>query len=242
MRPLVLLLPVALALTGCSGSSESAVPSRNGSSASATAEPTAPPTTAVPTASPSASPSASPTATAARPAADGDVDGDGRRDAVTTTATVLTVTLSGTGRKVTAPIQADDPRPAPLRGSHDVDRDGRAEVFVQTAQGASTSFVTPYRFDGTRLVALQLAGEPVRLGIGGSVNYGNGFACTPDGLIDVKESESTDGETYTIQDKVYRVAGARLALVRSGTSTAKQGSAAMMASYTADCGSVGEGQ
>jgi hypothetical protein len=241
MRPLVLLLPVALALTGCSGSSGSAVPPLSGSSAAATAEPTAQPTTG-PTVSPSASPSVSPTAPAARPAADGDVDGDGRRDALTTTATVLTVTLSGTGRKVTAPIQADDPRPAPLRGSHDVDRDGRAEVFVQTAQGASTSFVTPYRFDGTRLVALQLAGEPVRLGIGGSVNYGNGFACTPDGLIAVKESESTDGQTYTIRDKTYRVAGARLALVRSGTSTAKQGSAAMMASYTADCGSVGEEQ
>jgi hypothetical protein len=244
MRPFVLALPVAVLLAGCSGSSGSAAPSPSPSSAAPTLEPTAEATTPAPDPTGTATPTAggSPTRTSTRPAADGDVDGDGRKDAVSTTATVITVTLSGSGRKLTAPIHADDPRPAQVRGSHDVDRDGRAEVFVQTAQGASAFFVTPYRYDGTKLVELQVDGEPARFGIGGAVTYGNGFVCLPDGHVDVKESESTDGETYTITDRLYRVAGARLVLVRTATSKARQGSAPMMASYSADCGSVGEGR
>lgn len=245
MRPLVLLLPLALAVTGCSTSSKPGPPSPT-PTATASAAPTptptpsAAPSTAGPTAGPTATPTPSPSATV-RAAADGDVDGDGKADAVATTATLVTVTLSGSGRKVTAAVHSDDPRPPAYAGSHDVDRDGRAEVFLRTAQGASTSFVTPYRFDGTRLVELQLSGDPARLGIGGAVTHGDGFACLASGLVDVKAADSSDGKSYTVTDRFYRLSATALVLVRTSTSHAQVGSAALAASYTADCGSVSAG-
>jgi predicted small lipoprotein YifL len=246
MRPLLLVLSVALALTGCSGSSTPAAlpPTATATpSETATAAPTpsAVPTTPAPIAGGTAR--ATPTATGGtvRPAADGDVDGDGKTDAVSTTATVVTVTLSGSGRRLTAAVHSDDPRPPAYAGSHDVDRDGRAEVFLRTAQGASTSFVTPYRFDGTRLVELLLDGDPARLGIGGAVTHGDGFACLAGGLLDVKAADSSDGKSYTVTDRFYRVGGAALLLVRSAISHSQVGTPALEASYTADCGSVTAG-
>ncbi|MCW2598718.1 MAG: hypothetical protein JWM02_547 [Frankiales bacterium] len=236
MRFLVLALPVALLLTACSGSSRTAL--SQPTSASPSVDTTAPAPT--PTSTATAGPT--PTTTRVKPAIAGDVDGDGNPDTVRTTATLLTVVLSGTGRTVTAPIHAEAPRNAPVVGSNDVDRDGFAEVFLQTAQGASTSFVTPYRFDGTTLRELQLDGGPLRLGIGGSVTHGDGFRCTPAGMLEVRSAESTDGKAFTIQIKTYRLAANTLRLVKSSTLTAKQGDLAVQQSYSVDCGSVGEGQ
>jgi hypothetical protein len=203
-------------------------------------------TTAAPTpsssASPTARPSASPTPSRIKPAIAGDVDGDGQPDTVRTTATLLTVVLSSTGKSVTAPIHADSPRKAPVLGSTDVDRDGFAEVFVQTGQGASTSFATPYRFDGTTLRELQVGGGPVQLGIGGGVTHGDGFQCTSAGQLVVRTAESPDGKAYTVHTKVYRLTAQQLVLVRSSTTKAKQGDPIVQQSYSVDCGSVGEGQ
>ena len=238
------LAALVLLLTGCSGSTPSA------QDPTPTLTPTASPTSPAPvattpapvvttTAPTSAAPS--PVATRVKPARDGDVDGDGKADVVTTTATLLTVRLSGSGRSVTAPVNADAPRSAPVLGSTDVDRDGYAEVFLETAQGASTQFATPYRFDGKTLRELQFDGGPLRLGIGGSVTHGDGFRCTPAGLLEIRSAESADGLDFTLRVDTYRLVGAELEVVTTRTATGKQGDPEVEASYTVDCGAVGEG-
>ena len=243
MRPLVLTLSVAVLLTGCSG------PAPTADHGPATPLPTVDVTTGAPALSPAATSTASSTpsatltaATRRKPALDGDVDGDGKKDSIRSTATVLTVELSGSGRTVTAAIHAEAPRSAPVLGSTDVDRDGYAEVFVETAQGASTTFVTPYRFDGTTLRELQLDGGPVRLGIGGSITHGDGFRCTSAGLLEIRSADSPDGKAFTVHADLYRLGDTRLVLVRSSTTRAKQGDPAVEQSYNVSCGSVGGGQ
>lgn len=236
MRPLLLTLPLCLLLTACSGSSKPA--------GEPTEAPTVVPTTVAPTTTANPTPSATVTTappTRSKPAVDGDVDGDGKPDSIRTSATVVTVELSSTGKTVTAPIHAEAPRKAPVLGSKDLDRDGFAEVFLETAQGASTSFATPYRFDGTALRELQLDGGPVRLGIGGSITHGDGFRCTPAGQLEVRSAESTDGVSFTVHVDLYRLTATQLVLVKSSTSKAKQGDPAVEDSYNVDCGSVGEG-
>ncbi len=240
MRPpvLVLVLPLTLLLTACSGGDQkvASTESPSPSVAPTTAAPT--PTAVVSTPSPTASPTPAPK----KAAIDGDVDGDGKPDAVKTTAERITVTLSTTGKQVTAPVHADSPAAPKVLGSKDVDRDGFAEVFVQTVQGASTSFATPYRFDGKVLRELQLDGQPALLGFGGSVQHGDGFRCTDQGLVEVRKAESSTGTSYTVSLAVYRMTATSLVLVRSSSGTAPQGSPEVEAAYTIDCGSVGEGE
>lgn len=239
MRPLVIAVPVALLLAACSGTAKTPDAALSGDPL-----PTVIATTPVPTpASTTSTPTASPTPTPGRkvPAVAGDVDGDGKPDAVRTTATVLTVELSGTATTVKAPIHADAPRSAPVLGSKDVDRDGFAEIFIETAQGASTSFATPYRFDGKALRELQLDGGPARLGIGGTVTHGDGFTCTPTGLLEVRSADSSDGQSFTVHSSIYRLGPTELILVSTSTRKAKQGDRAVEDSYNVNCGSVGEG-
>src|SRR4051794_12365962 len=236
MRAAPLLVVPLLLAAGCSGGSSTAAPTPTASFVLPTPDPSTPAPTATPTPTPSATPSATPSTAPTRvgPAAAGDVDGDGKPDAITATATVLRVTLSSTGKVVTAPVHADDPRPAQLLGTADVDRDGRAEVFVQTAEGASTQFATPYRFDGTALRELQLGGAPARLGIGGSVTHGDGFRCLPPGQRGVRQAESSDGSSFVAQARRYALVGDQLVLRGSSSARAKQGDAAVQSAYTAD--------
>jgi len=236
MRRLIPVVPVLLlALAACSGGKDEAEPTP---SFSLPPIETASPTPS-PTASPTPSPTPSPTAVARRiPARDGDVDGDGKRDFVRTTAERITVELSG-GGTVSAPIHAESPRSAPVLGYGDIDRDGRSEIFVETAEGASTQFVTPYRYDGKALHELQLDEGPARLGIGGSVTHGEGFRC-PSGRLEVLSSDSQDGATYTVHASTYRLTTTQLVLVTTRTQQAKQGDPLVEASYRPDCGSVGD--
>lgn len=238
--PLLLLLPVLL-LSGACSSDDDDAPTPT-PSPTLSASPTAS-ATPVPTASPSPTPSATPSATptAPAPARDKDVDGDGRADAIRTTDGLLSVTLTSTGKTVTAPVSADAPGAAEVLGTADVDRDGRAEVFVKTAQGASTSFATPYRFDGTALHVVHRDGEPVQLGIGGSVTHGDGFRCTSTGLLEVSAAETEDGTSYTVTIDTYRLRGDELVSVRTATTQAKQGDVVVERAYTASCGSVTAG-
>ena len=240
MRLLVTAAPVALLLAACSGTAKTPDAAPSGDPLPTIVATTPAPT---PTASATPTPTASPTPTPGHrvPAVDGDVDGDGKPDSVRTTATVLTVELSGSGTTVKAPIHADAPRSAPVLGSKDVDRDGFAEIFIETAQGASTSFATPYRFDGKVLRELQLDAGPVRLGIGGTVTHGDGFTCTPTGLLEVRSADSSDGQSFTVHSTLYRLGPTELILVSTSTSKAKQGDRAVEDSYNVNCGSVGEG-
>ena len=235
-RLLVPLAVLALTLTACSGGNKDAEPKATFSPPTVETETPTPTPSATP--SPTASPTPSPTQVSRTiPARDGDVDGDGKKDSVRATAELLTVELTS-GGTVTAPVHADSPRSAPVLGYADVDRDGRSEVFLETAEGASTQFVTPYRYDGKGLSELQLDDGPVRLGIGGSVTHGDGFRCTG-GQLQVISSDSQDGTAYTVHIDTYKVVKAALVLVSSKTQQAKDGDAIVEASYQPDCGSVG---
>jgi hypothetical protein len=233
-RSLTLVLLPVLLLAGCSGGGDKATPTPSFSLPPI--ETTSPAPSPTPSATPSPTASATP-ATRRVPALNGDVDGDGTKDSVRATAELLTVELSG-GGTVTAPVHAESPRSPAVLGYADVDRDGRSEVFLETAEGASTQFATPYRYDGKALHELQLDDGPARLGIGGSVTHGDGFRCAS-GRLQVLTSDSQDGSTYTVHTSTYKIVKAALVLVSSKSQQAKQGDAIVEASYQPDCGSVG---
>jgi hypothetical protein len=235
-RVLVPLVLLALTTAGCSGDTKDAEPRATFSPPTVETETPTPTPTPTPSATPSPTPSATPAARRI-PALNGDVDGDGTKDSVRATAELLTVELSG-GGTLTAPVHADSPRSAPVLGYADIDRDGYSEVFLETAEGASTLFVTPYRYDGKALSELTLDEGPARLGIGGSVTHGDGFRCTG-GTLQVLSSDSQDGSTYTVHTSTYKIVKAALVLVSSKSQQAKQGDAIVEASYQPDCGSVG---
>lgn len=235
MRRSLVPLLVVVTLAGCSGGGHKAAPSPSFSLPPIeTPSPTPSPT---PSATPSPTPSATPTSRHV-PALNGDVDGDGVKDAVRATAELLTVDLSS-GGTVTAPVHAESPRSPAILGYADVDLDGRSEVFLETAEGASTQFATPYRFDGKALHEMQLDQGPARLGIGGSVTHGDGFRCVS-GRLQVLSSDSQDGTTYTVHVDTYRLGATDLVLLSSTTKQAKQGDPLVEASYQPDCGSVGD--
>jgi hypothetical protein len=228
------LLIALLLLSGCSGSSATPTAVTTHATAPATPSPSSSPEAA---ASPSAAP---PSPTPVPLAAPGDVDGDGQADTVTVTATSVTVRLSG-GGTVSAPIvEPDVPKPV-VSGLQDLDRDGHAEIWVETARGASTSFVQVYRYDGTKLSELTFAGGHIRFGIGGSVTHGDGFACTDTGRLIVSTAESDDGTSYRVRTRTFRVSGATLVLVTDRNATApSMDDPRVRAAYQVDCGPVGE--
>jgi hypothetical protein len=230
------VLACLLLMTACSGGSAKTA----ATSAPLPTLPSSTPTTAAPTPT-QTSASPSPSATSKGPAKDGDVDGDGKVDSVRTSSTLVTVDLSGSDTTITAPAHTEGPGDAGLLGSKDVDRDGFAELFLETAQGASTTFATPYRYDGKVLRELQLDGGPARLGIGGSVTHGDGFRCLPSGLLEVRGADSQDGELFTVHVDTYRLGTDQLVLLSSKTSKARQGDQAVEQSYVVSCGAVGDG-
>jgi hypothetical protein len=231
-----LVLPPLLLAVACGGSA----PKSTATTASPAPSPT--PATESPAAVPSSAappPSAAPTRVP-KVAAPDDVDGDGVKDTVTVTASTLTVALSGGGR-ATAPI-VDAQVPPKISGLTDLDGDGRAEVFVETARGASTTFVQAYRYDGKTLRELTSDGAPIRFGIGGSVTHGDGFSCTGDGRLAVRSAESEDGSTYRVRTRVFRISGGTLVLQSDATVTApSMNDDRVRQAYQVDCGSVGAG-
>jgi len=189
-------------------------------------------------------PTAAPASPATRPvpAAQGDVDGDGEPDEITYEGDVAVVTLSG-GGVLRASTEADIAPEQPVTaGVEDLDRDGRAEVFVQVGQGASTGFLLALRYDGVRLAALRVDGKPLLLAFGGSATHGDGFGCTGAGTLLVRSASSEDGTAYALTTTTYRVSGG--ALVETGRTTGTGTSVAdpeVAAAYVVDCRSVGEG-
>ena len=184
-------------------------------------------------------PSASPRAI---PAAQGDVDGDGEPDEITYEGGTAVVVLSGGGTvraSTDADIEADDPVTS---GVEDLDRDGRAEVFVQVGRGASTGFLLVLRYDGTRLAPLTMNSRPRLLAFGGSATHGDGFSCTDTGRLIVRSAASDDGQAYALSTVTYRVRGSVLAETARTTTTANgMDDPAVAAAYVVDCRSVGEG-
>lgn len=248
-----LVLPL-LVLPACGGAEDlpdlpdlSAATSGPSPSPSAAPEPSPTAEAPQPSARPSrpalpSSPSAVPSGRPTGPAAAGDVDGDGQPDEVTYDGDEAVVALSGGGRlraSTAADIAADGPVTA---GVEDLDRDGRAEVFVQVGQGSSTAFLVVLRFDGRTLAPLTVDGRPRLVAFGGSVTHGDGFSCTETGALVVRSATSEDGEAYALETVTYRVEGH--ALVETGRTSgtaAGQDDPAVAAAYVVDCRSVGEG-
>ena len=264
-RPLLLVLPLlVLTLAGCGQDEDSRLPTGAEGSLPAAPEPsprTSRPSTPespeppggppAPPVSPAAPARSAPSTTApsatgpgepGEPAAQGDVDGDGEPDEITYEAGEAVVALSGGGvlrAGVEADIAPEDPVTA---GVEDLDRDGRAEVFVKVGQGASTGFLLVLRYDGTRLATLQRQGAPLLLAYGGSATHGDGFSCTDAGTLLVRTASSDDGKAYVLQTVTYRVRGD--AVVETGRTSATgtgMEDPAVAAAYVVDCRSVGEG-
>ncbi len=200
----------------------------------------------VPTVAPAPTPSPTPTRAAVpspppgpvEPAAQGDVDGDGTVDEVRV-GEQLAVVLSGTGKTVRSAFDTDTTPAA--SGSEDVDRDGRAEVFLRTGQGSSTTFLTPFRWDGRTLAPLTLDGEQAELGIGGSATHGEGFSCTEQGTLVVRSASSDDGTSFTVTTTTYRIGGHRLVQSKRTTAQAEgMDDPRVGEAYLVDCRSVGE--
>lgn len=256
-RPLLIALSLlALPLAGCGQDEDSRLPAGAVVSLPAAPEPSPeasrpstpeppespePPTAPARTA-PSATGPAVTAPAATGPAAQGDVDGDGEPDEITYEGSEAVVALSDGGvlrAGVEADIVLEDPVTA---GVEDLDRDGRAEVFVKVGQGASTGFLLVLRHDGTRLAALQRDGAPLLLAYGGSATHGDGFSCTDAGTLLVRSASSDDGEAYALQTVTYRVRGD--AVVETGRTSATgtgMDDPAVARAYVVDCRSVGEG-
>lgn len=235
-----LLLVCVLLVAACSGSSTSRTP--------AAVESAAPPTPVAPSPTAEASPSPSPAPVAAATvvrAQDGDVDGDGKPDRIRVTDTILSVALTGSGRTTTTDVDKglDGSEPAATAGSVDVDRDGRAEVFVRVGQGASTTTLRAFRYDGAALTPVDTADGPLLLVVGGSVTHGDGFSCTDAARLVVRSAESDDGSAFTVTTTTYRIAGAlAVRTARSVVRANGMSNPAVAAAYRVDCGSVGEGE
>jgi hypothetical protein len=164
--------------------------------------------------------------------------------AVETTAPPTPVPDSASATPAASPSAAPSPsasRRRPQAAPGDVDGDGRNEVWVETARGASTSFVQAYRYDGAALHELTYAGGHIRFGIGGSVTHADGFTCTDTGRLIVSTAESDDGTSYRVHKVTYRVSGATLVRVLETSATAPtMDDPRVRAAYQVDCGSVGE--
>jgi hypothetical protein len=243
------------AVAGCGGSS--------GPAASATVVPTLAPTTPTPTPvvtvtrqpTPSPSPIAPPRPVA-RPARDGDVDGDGVRDRVTVAGPGapagtwrLVAHLSTLGRE-TVDVPADTPAAPTIAGIVDADGDGFAEIWVNSAAGASTSFVTPIRLVNDHLRVVELDGAPATLGENGSVTHGDGFACTdyapsvPGRELVVYSGGNEPGTTtWDGTIRAFRWSGARLVEISHRTERFHAGDAGsdprLAKYYAVTCGSLG---
>ena len=255
-RPLLIALPLlVLPLAGCGQDEDSRLPAGAVVSLSAAPEPSPEasrptPSAPEPPAATSTPPRTGPSATgpsvtapsATGPAAQGDVDGDGEPDEITYEGSEAVVALSDGGvlrAGVEADIVLEDPVTA---GVEDLDRDGRAEVFVKVGQGASTGFLLVLRHDGTRLAALQRDGAPLLLAYGGSATHGDGLSCTDAGTLLVRSASSDDGKAYALQTVTYRVRGD--AVVETGRTSATgtgMDDPAVARAYVVDCRSVGEG-
>lgn len=250
------VLVALLAIAGCSGSAKPA--------ARATAEPvssptavttTAPAVTASPTPSATASPTPSPQPTrpVKVPAADGDVDGDGKPDLVSVAPVaasqgVWTVTLRltalGTRR---GQVHAEGERPR-VAGVVDADGDGYGEVFLAVDQGASTSFWAVLRLVNGVVREVTSEGQPLHLGVGGTVTHGDGFACRDDipanrgRELVVYSGDSFDGSTWegTVTD--YAWVGGTVRQLRSRDESfpfdASGSDPRLAPYYDADCGSL----
>ena len=165
----------------------------------------------------------------------GDVDGDGKPDragivdldrrsaadpgaAADPWAYRLVVQLS-TGRTVGTEFAAEPPQPGPrifrryVVGGTDLGGSGSPEVFVQINQGASTTFVSPFRLVGQQLRRLTIGKVAAIFGAGGTVASLEGFGCAKPYVVSWEATERADHHSYAETITRYALRGWRLAQV-----------------------------
>lgn len=126
--------------------------------------------------------------------------------------------LLASGRRSSLPIDfVNEEQPPGILGAVDADKDGRAEVFVQVDQGASTSFVALFHVVGDQLERVKAEKTEITFGLGGSVTHGAGIECrevdgrSPPELI-ASGASSEDGKTYPWAENIYRWSAGNLTL------------------------------
>ena len=158
---------------------------------------TAPPTTGEPTTVPTPT-----TVAPARPRLASDVDGDGTADAVflaadeDTGTLLLRVELSSVGVRQVA-VETSTVDLAAVMGAFDVDRDGRAELFVRTTAGASTALGSIFRLEGDSLARVAFEGVGGEFAVHGAVRHLDGLRCS-DGGLELSSAVSDDGLVYEV--------------------------------------------
>jgi hypothetical protein len=144
-----------------------------------------------------------------------DVDGDGRPDTVSIPAPGTLQVHYGTGRTERVRFEAA-PGDGRLQGVVDADRDGRDEVFVHVARGASTDQTSMFRYVGGGLRQVTLDGHDLVLVSGASVRNASTWGCRPTSAPIVQWfASSSDGVTYSGPLRSYRFAAATLVLTSS---------------------------
>jgi hypothetical protein len=168
-------------------------------------------------------------------AIDGDVDGDGRVDRVSFPALGTLLIRYASGATDTVRFEATSMPGVQLLGIVDADRDGRAEVFVRSTGGASTTFASVFRYTAGDLRVVTLAGQQALLTYGGTVTHLDSWACRPPSApIVLWAGQSGDGRTYPGTLRSYRFDGASLVLVGTTPWTATPSHPA-----PTGCGSIG---
>ena len=184
-------------------------------------------TTAAPVACPD---SAQPDGAADVSSAQADVDGDGKPDTVKVyrlgpAAQIVSwhvrVERNGGGVADLA-LSGQNPGAGAVKlvGGANAAGDGSDEIFVRVGSGASTVLVEAFAFRNCRVEALTLNGEPLVLGVGGSVTHQDGVECTDadnDKSSDLVaySAQSTDGKAFRGTTKVYKLSGSTLTLSRT---------------------------
>ena len=94
------------------------------------------------------------------------------------------------------------------------------DVQIATVDhGASTNVVSLFVPVDCRLEAASIAGAPVALPIGGTVNHGDGLRCGKGDRFEVLTATSDDGKTYQATSRTYRLRGTVLTEVDRSAST-----------------------
>jgi hypothetical protein len=158
-----------------------------------------------------------------------DVDGDRPADhlqiIVEDGAPVLVADMSGLGHQ-SLPVPIDQEILDQQRSGRpftfaaiDIASTVRAEIFVEVSHGASTGFLTMFRLVAGHLTQMTLDGQPVNLGLNGSVGHQSVIGCGTGTLISAGWGTNDQFKTFDGQRDEYSLVNARLVLLRSTTHT-----------------------
>jgi hypothetical protein len=98
-------------------------------------------------------------------------------------------------------------------GVADAAHDGSQQLFVQVDRGCCTELWTIFRLVNGHVRQMSMSGQPVRLGVGGSVMDNGGFSCDGRDLAVYGYQPGSAAGTFLATRDTYRWVGAALVLV-----------------------------